>query len=139
MNYFSFFHHVLLQPLKLPIAYLAMPDFELFFFGIPTALFLQVVLFFRFIFYILDEMMKINSQMYAFSWELWCSRISVVCFFMGILVFPKIGVSQNAWFLILMENPIKMDDLGVPLFLETSICSAVSGVFFEDFYHDEDR
>ena len=25
-----------------------------------------------------------------------------------------------------MENPIKMDDLGVPLFLETPICSYVS-------------
>ena len=35
-------------------------------------------------------------------------------------VFPKIGVSQNGWFI--MENPIKMDDLGVPLFLETSKC-----------------
>ena len=42
--------------------------------------------------------------------------------FMGVLawnLFAKIGVPHNGWFI--MEYPIKMDDLGVPLFSETSI------------------
>ena len=34
-------------------------------------------------------------------------------------MFPKIGVPQNGWF-IMVPDPIKMDDLGgFPIFLET--------------------
>ena len=38
-----------------------------------------------------------------------------------IWVFPKIMVPQNGWFI--RGNPLKMDDLGVPLFLETPMCN----------------
>ena len=37
---------------------------------------------------------------------------------------PKIVVPQNGWFI--MEIPIKMDGLGVPLFSETPICWKIS-------------
>ncbi len=40
-------------------------------------------------------------------------------------MFPKIGVPQNGWFI--MEIPIKMDDLGVSLFLAYWIVKVKKG------------
>ena len=50
----------------------------------------------------------------------YCNKIRVI----NINIY--MGVSKNRggppkWMVKIMENPIKMDDLGVPLFLETPI------------------
>ena len=53
-------------------------------------------------------------------------------------MFPEIGIPRNGWFI--MENPIRMDDLGVPLFSETPICisiviiSKISYFLYTDLY-----
>ncbi len=53
-------------------------------------------------------------QAVFFSW-----LFSLGGFHMG--VEPKIGGKPPKWMVKLMENPIEMYDLGVPLFLETPI------------------
>ncbi len=62
------------------------------------------------------------------SWSSYPGMINRVKHFRHIWVFPKTAVPQNGWFI--MENPIKMDDLGVPYFLETPILYMWNGSMY---------
>ena len=50
------------------------------------------------------------------------------CFNILVWVFPKIGIPQNGWFI--MENPIKMDDLGYPYFRKHPYVLNFQGLYF---------
>ena len=54
-----------------------------------------------------------------------------------LLYHMNMGVSKNSgtpkWINFIMENPIKMDDLGVPIFLETPICSYTIRLYIKPF------
>ena len=69
-------------------------------------------------------------HVHSFMWR--NAKTNLSCFLL-----PKhLGVSKNSgtpkWMVKIMENPIKMDDLGVPLFLETPIYVKEFLMFFSE-------
>ena len=65
-----------------------------------------------------EKLLVVRVQDGIFQGALWVRSQNDAVTRKSTWVFPKIVVPQNGWF-IKRENPIKMDDLGVPLFLET--------------------
>ena len=66
----------------------------------------------------------------------WLNTKQIGCFqkkYIYINIYIYMGVSKNRgtpkWMVKIMETPIKMDNLGVPLFLETPIC-----IYIYDFF-----
>ena len=73
-------------------------------------------------------MIKIQGEQQRFKTTQWCDSLwnmpfkNMTLYYDTIRMFPKIGARGTLkWMVKIMENPIKMDGLGVALFLETSM------------------